>query len=80
MVQALGVKCGVVINQCDIGDGGVRDYCRSKGLKVLAEIPHDRKVAEAYSRGLTAYRMGEGYRRIFRNLLKALGDQAKWNS
>jgi MinD superfamily P-loop ATPase len=50
-VCALGIPFGVVINQADAGDGRTAAYCRDEGVPVLLEIPHDRRVAEAYSRG-----------------------------
>jgi MinD superfamily P-loop ATPase len=45
---------GVVINRADLGDGQVRDYCESQRIDVLLEIPDDRRLAEAYSRGVLA--------------------------
>lgn len=72
MVKALGVKAGVVINQSDIGDSGVREYCGSERLPVLAEIPYDRKIAEGYSRGVPAIKSGAIYEKIFADLLHAI--------
>ena len=51
MVRALRLPMGVVINRADIGNGKVREYCIGNNLPVLAEIPDERAVAEAYSRG-----------------------------
>ena len=51
MVRAMKVSFAVVINRADAGDGRVRDYCDQNRIPVLAEIPDDRAVAEAYSRG-----------------------------
>lgn len=51
MVRAMKVPFAVVINRADVGDGRVREYCSNKNIRVLAEIPNDRAVAEAYSRG-----------------------------
>ncbi len=51
-VKKLGVPAGLVINRFDIGDSGVRDYAAAEDLPVLMEIPFDRKIAEAYSRGI----------------------------
>lgn len=42
---------GVVVNRAGIGNRGVYAFCRSVGLEILAEIPFDRRIAEAYSRG-----------------------------
>ncbi|MDP3481611.1 MAG: ATP-binding protein [Desulfoprunum sp.] len=50
-VRLLDIPCGLVINRCDMGDDQVRDYARQERLPILLEIPFDRKIAEAYSRG-----------------------------
>jgi MinD superfamily P-loop ATPase len=42
---------GVVINRAGLGDRSVHDYCRGNELPILAEIPLDRRLAEAYSNG-----------------------------
>jgi MinD superfamily P-loop ATPase len=46
-----GKPMGAVINRAGLGDDSVEEYCRQKNLPVLARIPYDRKIAEAYSRG-----------------------------
>jgi MinD superfamily P-loop ATPase len=46
-----GKPMGVVVNRAGIGDNNVYEFCRSKGIEVLAEIPYDRRIAEAYCRG-----------------------------
>lgn len=51
MMKELALPHGVVINRAGIGDGRVDAYCRSEGVTVLTEIPDDRRIAEAYSRG-----------------------------
>ncbi len=51
MVRRLGLAFGVAINRCDIGDDAVQQYCRREKIEVLLQIPNDRKIAEAYSRG-----------------------------
>jgi len=50
-VRALGIPCGLVINRSDIGNDSVSDYAVRENLPVLMEIPFDRGIAEAYSRG-----------------------------
>ena len=51
MTRALGLPFGVVVNRADVGDRAVHAYCRENRIKILAEIPDDRRIAEAYSRG-----------------------------
>ena len=52
MILELGVAFGVVINRVGIGDERVQTYCQSKNIPILLEIPDDRRIAEAYSRGI----------------------------
>ncbi len=54
MVRALKLPFAVLINRADVGDRKVREYCHREGIRIFAEIPDDRRVAEAYSRGLLA--------------------------
>ncbi|MBU1041592.1 MAG: ATP-binding protein [Proteobacteria bacterium] len=54
--RPLGKPLGAVINRSGLGDAGVQDYCRAEGIPVWAEIPFNRAVAEAYSRGEVAAR------------------------
>jgi len=51
MVRALGLRFGIIINRCDVGDDEVRSYCAREDIPLLLEIPDDRRIAEAYSRG-----------------------------
>lgn len=50
-VRILGIPCGLVINRSDMGDDRVLNYAKKESIPVLMEIPFDRKIAEAYSRG-----------------------------
>jgi MinD superfamily P-loop ATPase len=52
MLEKLGISKGVVINKADIGDRGIWDYCKSKNIPILMEIPMDREIAESYSKGI----------------------------
>ena len=51
VVRVLGLPFGVVVNRADGVDPRVADYCDQEGIEVLMEIPDDRRVAEACSRG-----------------------------
>ena len=68
-VRQLGIPFGVVINCADAGDDHVAEYCRSEGIPVLLEIPEDRRIAEAYSRGETIAEAIPGMREVFTDLL-----------
>ncbi|HUU43244.1 MAG TPA: ATP-binding protein, partial [Planctomycetota bacterium] len=73
MVRALDVPAGVLINRADVGDDAVRDYCRDEGIALVAEIAHDRRIAEAYSRGIPAVEALPELRAVFRDVLDAVG-------
>jgi MinD superfamily P-loop ATPase len=67
---------GVVVNRAGIGDDTVYSFCRESDLPVLAEIPYDRGIAEAYSRGHIVAGVSEKIRQIFESLaerVKQLG-------
>jgi MinD superfamily P-loop ATPase len=68
MVRDLRLPCGVVINRAGIGDDRVHAFCREQGIPVLLEIPDDRRIAEAYARGLTIFDALPEYRVLFRDL------------
>lgn len=69
MVRELDIPMGVVINRSDIGNREVRSYCNDQKLPILAEIPDDRRVAEAYARGEIATQAIPTYSPIFESLL-----------
>jgi MinD superfamily P-loop ATPase len=50
-LRQLRLPFGVVVNRADAGDGRVADYCAARRIPILLEIPDDRRIAEAYSRG-----------------------------
>jgi MinD superfamily P-loop ATPase len=50
-VRQLGIPCGVVVNRVGIGDARTHDYCNLRDIRIIGEIPDDRRAAEAYSRG-----------------------------
>lgn len=47
----LEIPMGVVVNRSDIGTRDVQVHCRKTGLPILAEIPFQRDIAEAYAQG-----------------------------
>lgn len=51
MVRLLDVPFAVVVNRAEEGADEVRSWCRHEKIVVLAELPHDRRVAEACARG-----------------------------
>ncbi len=72
VARKLEVPCGIVLNRSDIGDGAVAEYCREETLPVLMEIPFQRELAVAYSRGVPWVEANPAYGERFRALLRAI--------
>ncbi|MEO0108975.1 MAG: hypothetical protein ABIK62_07400 [candidate division WOR-3 bacterium] len=69
VVSQLQFRFGVVINRVGLGDSRVHEFCSAKGIAILAEIPDDRRIAEAYSRGELVVDSLAEYRSVFKGLL-----------
>jgi MinD superfamily P-loop ATPase len=69
MIRALHLPFGVVVNRVDTGDRETFRYCQENNIEILARIPDDRKIAEAYSRGEMACDAIPKYRATFAQLL-----------
>lgn len=72
MVRALKLLFGVVINHANLGGEETRKYCRVQGIEILAEIPDDRHISEAYSRGILACETVPEFRQQCETLLVRL--------
>jgi MinD superfamily P-loop ATPase len=72
MLEKLGISKGVVINKADIGDRGIWDYCKSKNIPILMEIPMDRKIAESYSKGIPIVAENSSYIQKFQDLFEKI--------
>jgi len=68
MVRAMGLEFGLIINRCDVGNDEVRLYCARENIPLLLEIPDDRRIAEAYSRGKLAAEIVPGLQDRFSEL------------
>ncbi len=79
MVRQLELPFGVVINRVGIGDSRVHDFCKKESVTVLLEIPEDRRIAEAYSRGNLIVDALPEYRNLFSGLLDKILDYGSIN-
>ncbi len=75
MVRTLRLPFAVVVNRCDMGDDGVVQYCRLEGIDVIMEIPNDRRIAEAYSRGAMMVDVRAEYAAKFRRLYERVTER-----
>lgn len=72
VIFELGIPCGVVINRSDIGDMAVKEFCEERSIPILMEIPEDRQIAEAYSRGEMIIDVIPEYRERFQELFAVI--------
>jgi MinD superfamily P-loop ATPase len=77
MVRTMDIPFGVAVNRVGIGDGRVHDYCNREGIEILLEIPDDRRIAEAYSRGELVIEALPEYRKVFEALAERLREAAR---
>ncbi|MBN1435964.1 MAG: ATP-binding protein [Sedimentisphaerales bacterium] len=75
MIRVLKISFAVAINRCDVGDLAVKEYCNQENIPVILEIPHDRKIAEAYSRGELASEKLKNYADLFTQVAGDLTSQ-----
>jgi MinD superfamily P-loop ATPase len=61
-----------MVNKSDVGDREVWDYCQSKNIPVLMEIPMDRRIAESYSRGVPIVVEHPSYMQGFKDLFEKM--------
>ncbi len=73
-VKLLKIPGGLVINRSNIGDDGVRTYAREEKLPVLMEIPFDRGIAEAYSKGSLVVEKMPEWKERFKTLYVQIQD------
>jgi MinD superfamily P-loop ATPase len=77
MVRELKLPFAVVINQSDLGDDQVRQYCDGENIQVILEIPNDRRIAEAYSVGKMIVDVLPEYKKDFVGLYESISRRIK---
>jgi MinD superfamily P-loop ATPase len=76
MTRELGLPFGVAVNRAGIGDRAVFEYCAAEGIPVLLEIPNDREIARACSRGRLALTARPDLGALFVGLYRRLRELA----
>lgn len=72
LVRELALPFGVVVNRMGSGDDRVHRYCRQQRIQIMLEIPDDRRIAEAYSRGVLMVDALPEYRNVFTVLARII--------
>jgi MinD superfamily P-loop ATPase len=70
MIRELRLPFGIVVNRAGSGDDRVQAYCDGEAIPVLAAVPDDRRIAEAYSRGNLIVDALPEYRELFSAIWK----------
>lgn len=52
MLRKLKIEHSIIINKSSDSDYLINDYCQKMKINIIAKIPDDRRIAEAYSRGI----------------------------
>ena len=77
MVRVLRIPFGVVVNRVGIGDDRVHVFCGNECIPILLEIPDDRRIAEAYSKGELIVEALPEYRVHFQRLREAVRERSE---
>jgi MinD superfamily P-loop ATPase len=73
----LGIPMGAVVNRAGLGDDSIYGFCKDKGVPILAEIPYERAIAEAYARGRIIAEESSELKGAFVSLLKKIRGMVK---
>jgi len=77
VARQLEISCGIVINRSDSGDDEIRKYCHQENIPILLEIPFDRDLAFAYSKGEAAVTQSPALRTSFQDLHTRIAAEVK---
>ena len=72
-----GKPMGTVVNRAGLGTDDIYRFCRDKRLPILAEIPFDRVIAEAYAHGRIIAEVSPELRETFVSLRGKIRDLAE---
>jgi len=72
VAREVEIPFGVIINRADIGTEEVAELCKKENIPLLMEIPLDRRIAEAYSRGVPMVDVLPEYREKFLALYRSI--------
>lgn len=75
MLRVLQLPFGVAVNRAGMGNRDVYQYCQDEQIDIILEIPDDRRIAEAYSRGQLAVDALPEYSEKFTELISTIKQQ-----
>ncbi len=75
-VREMRIPFGVMVNRSTSTENRIHEYCHEENIPLLLQIPEDRRVAEAYSRGETLLSVLPELRETFASIPNQLKDLA----
>ena len=76
VARQLRIPCGIVINRADSGDDRILGFCEREEIPILLEIPFDRDLAFAYSKGEAAVFLSPELAAKFKSLHQRILEEA----
>jgi len=74
LVEHLGLPHAVILNRADLAGTDVRGFCRTRGIPVVLELPHDLAIARACAEGRLLFGEGGPYADAFERLAGLIRD------
>lgn len=71
--QTLDIPHSAIINRADLGDDEVVSYLRREGIPIVAELPFDRALSDAYAKGRMGVENSPHLRKTLHRLASYLG-------
>jgi MinD superfamily P-loop ATPase len=71
-LEELRIPAVVVVNRSDGRNENLKEFCSARGLQIVAELPLDRRAAEAYSKGKHPLLELNDWKHIFDELLNTV--------
>lgn len=68
VLRKIAIPFGVIVNRAGIGDKNVYNYCEKENIRILLEIPYQRRIAELYSKGIPFSLELAGWKEKFQTL------------
>lgn len=77
LVQLFNKPFGVVLNKCLEGENPAEEFCKEKGITILARIPFDNELGTLTSNAEIAVRKSNRFRDMFFSLLDTVKKEAQ---
>jgi len=77
MLESMNIPYGVVVNKAGLGNDEIYEYCSSKKIEILENIPYSEEIAKLYAVGIMMCSEDEKYNIYFKNIIHKIALQMK---